>query len=194
MNSRNSVQKVRDWSYVGTRLSNPTSPGVSDARDNICFEALRRVSYSNGALHLVGVGNPMRNDDGVGLRIIRELAKRYPATSNHFVIHSPNKRAESTISAIDYEKDKALIVDAVEFNSRPGSIVFTTLSDSRYGFFATHNIPLKSIPSVSSHLDRIFVLGIQPLNIQVGERLSRPVQESMEQTVEELSKIMCEES
>lgn len=192
MTSRNSAQKICDWSDLPSKVSNSGSPGLSDAREKIDFEYLARVLSSNndGLLHLIGVGNPMRNDDGVGIQIITKLRKKCPHTREHFIIHSPSDRAESTISRINYEKDRVLIFDAVECNSAPGSILFTTLGDSRYGFFATHNIPLKSIPFVSSYPDRIFVLGIQTLNIQVGERLSRVVKESMEQTVDQLAKII----
>lgn len=189
------MQKIRDLSYIRAKLSNTASPRLSDTRESIGFEVLTKLfgSNSNCVLHLIGVGNPLRKDDGVGIQVIRKLMKKRRRAGHHFIIHPPTRTAESIMSMLNYEKDQALVFDAVQCNSAPGSIIFTTLSDSRYGFFTTHNIPLKTIPTVSNHLDSVFVLGIQPSDVEFGEGLSSPVQESMDRVVEQLSKLMMED-
>ena len=134
-------------------------------------------------LHLIGVGNPMRKDDGLGIRIITGLRKRCGHTPDFVKIHPPSDKVESLKSGIDYTKEKALIFDAVEFDSLPGSIIFSKLNDSRFGFFGTHNIPIRALPNVSSHLNNLLILGIQPGNLEVGEGLSYPVGKSVEEVV-----------
>ena len=140
-------------------------------------------------LHLVGTGNPLRMDDGLGLEIISNL-RRLCHASEYFKIHSPSLRAESILSGIDYARDKALIFDAVDFNAIPGSILFSSLHNSKFGFFSTHNIPVRELPNIASHLDKLFLLGIQPTNVEVGEGLSTPVCDSVEKVISVLTEIM----
>lgn len=146
-------------------------------------------SDRQGVLHLIGVGNPLRRDDGLGIRLINDLRSKYQKTKS-LKVHPPTLRSESLISRIDYSKDKALIFDAVECNSPPGSIVFSSLKDSRFGFFATHNIPMRSLPEVAPHLDRVLLLGIQPKDVDVGEGLSEQVNYSVGKVVSVLTEVM----
>ncbi len=125
----------------------------------------------------------MRKDDALGIRIITGLRKRCGHTPDFVKIHPPSANIESLISGIDYTKEKALIFDAVEFDSLPGSVIFSTLSDSRFGFFGTHNIPIRALPNVSSHLNNVLILGIQPGNLEVGEGLSFRVRKSVREVV-----------
>lgn len=125
----------------------------------------------------------MRKDDALGIRIITGLRKRCGHTPDFVKIHPPSANIESLISGIDYTKEKALIFDAVEFDSLPGSVIFSTLSDSRFGFFGTHNIPIRALPNVSSHLNNVLILGIQPGNLEVGEGLSYRVRKSVREVV-----------
>lgn len=138
---------------------------------------------SQTRLHLIGMGNPFRKDDGLGVQVIRKLRQKCRNAPAYVKIHPPSTTIEYLISEIDYTRDKALIFDAIEFNSFPGSIIFSTLDDSRFGFFGTHNIPIRSLPNVSSNLNRVLLLGIQPGYLEVGEGLSNRVRKSVEDVV-----------
>jgi hydrogenase maturation protease len=88
------------------------------------------------------------------------------------------------------EAESVIIFDAIEHDSEPGSIIFARLGDTRFGFFATHNIPFKLIPCLSANLENVFVLGIQPRNIDIGEGLSETVLDSANEVVEKLQMII----
>lgn len=141
------------------------------------------TNSKQGRVNVIGVGNTLRRDDGVGVQIIKQLKmRRY--RSDSFRIHAPTDRAESLLVKINYETERALLIDAADFNSTSGSIFCETLRSSRSGFFVTHNIPIRSLPNVSSNLDRIFLLGIQPGDLSLGEGFSEPVSNSIQQVVE----------
>ena len=159
---------------------------MTDTRWVEDLEAIFQHSCKKSLVHLVGVGNTLRRDDGAGIEVVRKL-RRIRASNGLCKVYRPSDRVESVISKIDYDADQAVIVDAADFNSTPGSVICGALNSIRTRFFATHNIPISALPGVSSHLDRIAILGIQPKDIGVGEGFSRPVAESVDQIVRVLS-------
>jgi len=134
-------------------------------------------------LHLVGVGNPIRKDDSVGIFICSKLKKKFGTRPNKLVRIYPPFAPELLFSKISLKNGSLIIFDAIEQNSVPGSIIFANIADTRFGYFATHNIPLKLIPNLSERLVNIFVLGIQPEDINVGEGLSEVVRESANEVI-----------
>jgi Ni,Fe-hydrogenase maturation factor len=61
----------------------------------------------------------------------------------------------------------------------PGEVILASLGDSKFGFFATHNIPLSLIPSLSANLENVYVGGVEPGELEVGEGLSDSVRSSV---------------
>ena len=159
---------------------------ISMLKDNWSV-VLRKLltSSKGGTVNVIGVGNPLRRDDGAGIQVIKQL-KMLGNRSDSFRIHTPTDRAESLLVEINYETEKALLIDAADFNSTSGSIFCENLKSSHSGFFVTHNIPIRYLPNVSSNLDRIFLLGIQPGDLSLGEGFSEPVSNSIQQVVQVL--------
>jgi hydrogenase maturation protease len=91
---------------------------------------------------------------------------------------------------LDGRKKSVVIFDAVECNLGPGRVFCARLSDSKFGFFATHNIPLKLMPGVEDILADAWVVGIQPKDTGFGEDLTEPVRRSAEQVVELVGRIL----
>jgi hydrogenase 3 maturation protease len=128
---------------------------------------------------MLGAGNPIRGDDGVGLAIASELRHSLGARpARGFRIHQNTLSPERLLSKLAASPGRIVIFDAVEASRAPGDIVCCKLSDSRYGYFATHNIPLRLIPGLESRADDIYLVGVQPLTVEVGEGLSDVVKGS----------------
>lgn len=127
-------------------------------------------------LHLIGLGNPLRSDDSVGLRIVSRLVAnvgRRPL--RNVFVHPPTDRPERLISRVDCRKERLLIFDAVEASRGPGEVVLESLGDSEFGYFATHNVPIRVIPDVAVNPSNVYVNGVEPGNLEVGEGLSDAV-------------------
>jgi len=134
--------------------------------------------------HLVGVGNPMRCDDGVGLEIISQLLRRLGRRRpKNVILHPPTDTADRVLSRIDCTSERLLIFDAVEASGMPGRIILASLADSKFGFFATHNVPLRIIPGLAANPSNVFVAGIEPELLDVGEGLSEVVRSSADDVV-----------
>ena len=71
-----------------------------------------------------------------------------------------------------------MVIDAVEAQKKPGTIVCARLSETKFGFFATHNVPLRLVPGVAENAADTYVVGIQPDSVGVGEGLSDVVKGS----------------
>jgi hydrogenase 3 maturation protease len=152
-------------------------------------------SWLGGALedkvHIMGVGNPIRQDDAVGLEIVSSLRRRLGSRpSPRFVIHPPSLMPERLLSGVAAKGGRLMIFDAVEANRQPGAIVCASLADTKFGFFATHNVPLRLIPEVAGNLERSFVVGVQPEWLDVGEELSAVVTEAKSRVVAAMGAII----
>jgi hypothetical protein len=67
------------------------------------------------------------------------------------------------------------------------------LSTAKFGFFATHNIPLKVLLEYRLMLDNSYLLGVVPYDLSVGEGLSPFVKTVADYIVDELYRIVrCE--
>ena len=130
------------------------------------------------AVHIVGVGNSIRQDDAAGLEVVSMLKRSGPGKMQNVKIHPNSLNPERVMSRVASRGEKLLLFDAVEANEAPGSVLFAGLEDTKYGFFATHNVPLRLVPGLSEHLGDAKVIGIQPEILGVGEGLSETVRSS----------------
>ncbi len=136
-------------------------------------------------LDLVGIGSPIRRDDSVGLHIVESLRRRVGSSPAPFVkIHAPVLNPELTLSRIVRHSGRVVVFDAVEADRPDGSVVFATLEQTKFGFFATHNVPLRLLASLFTDPADVGLLGIQPQDIEVGEGLSDRVRTSADSVVE----------
>jgi hydrogenase maturation protease len=148
------------------------------------------LSSGDRTVHLVGVGNPIKRDDGVGLEVVSKLRKVLGARPTPgLIIHASSLNPERIMSRVASKGDHLILFDAVDANKEPGSIVCASLDDTKFGFFATHNIPLKLIPGVAGGLSRMHVVGIQPESLDVGEGLSDTVRMARDRLVATITDI-----
>jgi hypothetical protein len=88
--------------------------------------------------HVFGIGNPMKQDDGVGLEVVSSLRRRLgPASRKAVRVHGLSSNPERIISDLASKGERIVIIDAVEAQKKPGTIVCARLSDTKFGFFAT---------------------------------------------------------
>jgi len=147
--------------------------------------------FSSGefdSLHLLGAGNPLRHDDGVGVFIVETLAKKFVSRSlNNITIYPPTGTPEMVLSRLKLKGNEVLIFDSLENNARPGSISLKKIGSSRFGYFATHNVPFKVYAELSDTMKGVLFLGIEPQNLEIGEGLSESVQRSAKEIIELVS-------
>ncbi|MCD6509577.1 MAG: hydrogenase maturation protease [Thermoprotei archaeon] len=130
---------------------------------------------------IVGLGNRIRGDDGVGAYVAEELLKR--GVDN--VLNAENA-VENVLSIIAMKKpDVIILIDAIDGELEPGNVIFGTLegiSDKGCRLITTHNMPLTLMMEILKELmgkmPRVYILGIQIERIDVRDELSPRVKES----------------
>ena len=148
-------------------------------------ERLREtIADSRSPVNLVGVGNELKSDDAAGLEIASSLRSRLGTSPAPGVkIHAPTPMPERLLSKLASGEGRIVVFDAVEASAKPGEVVFRSMADTKYGFFGTHNIPLKLVPGIAARLEDFFLVGVQPVSLEVGLGLSETVRESVNEIV-----------
>ena len=142
-------------------------------------------------MHLVGVGNEFRGDDAVGLILTSLLRKRLgPRPGKGLTIHAAAHNQDLLVSKLCREGGRVIIADAVEAKKDPGAVICARLSDTKYGYFSTHNIPLKLLPGVDQ--GDVWLLGVEPASLEVGAPLSPAVRASVEMVVDSIVRMAGE--
>ena len=122
---------------------------------------------------VAGIGNPIRSDDYVGLKIIENLRGKVPET---VCLLECETVPENYLSEIEnFKPSHVLLVDAAFLELKPGE---ASLVDSErmmdYSAISTHALPLKIF---CEHLKKatdakICLLLIEPKDMDFGEGLS----------------------
>jgi hydrogenase 3 maturation protease len=135
-----------------------------------------------GKVVLIGVGNILRADDGLGPTLIQELQGEIDAVC----IDAGNAPESYTGKVSKEEPDTILIIDAIHLDRAPGTYEILGKSDIIKSGFTTHDIsPAMFIEYLQSQTKAdIYLLGVQPGNLTMGEEMS----DAITAAIEELSK------
>jgi len=136
---------------------------------------------------IVGIGNPLRGDGGVGPETIKRLKSSFPAPLSLDVGEVP----ENYLGKIVEEKpDTIVLIDAIDFSASPGTIKIIEGDDIRDESLSTHNV---SLSIIAKYLQKetfadVFLIGIQAETTEFGREISEPVRESLEKVVKMFGK------
>lgn len=142
---------------------------------------------------IIGVGNPFKGDDGIGLRLLEEIERKgLPEDVQTFDVGTNSLRVLHVLSDLD----KAIILDAVHFGGSPGEYTFfrpaevKSLKESR----GSHNIDLLEILELSKRLneepEEIVLMGIEPGSTS----LSNDFSPSLKSRIPELTDVLYQKT
>jgi hydrogenase maturation protease len=141
---------------------------------------------------VIGVGNPLRHDDGAGLEVARALRRRAPAARVEVCEHE----GETLGLLVRFEDaDAVVIVDAVRSGAAPGSVrrveatgepVPAELRSSS----STHAVGLAEAIELARALgrlpERVILYGLEGARFDAGSGLSPAVGAAVPALVEEV--------
>lgn len=127
---------------------------------------------------LLGVGNRLRGDDGVGSYLVKRLQKKITIP-----LIDASDVPENYIGPIESSgANLVLIVDAADIGAKPGEIALVDLNKVRNFGFSTHTANLsllfKVIPQ-DKRPDAVLV-AVQPGSTETGRGLSEAVRDSLD--------------
>ncbi len=153
-------------------------PGESRTLEEL-VEEMRKA----GRFVIVGVGNTLRGDDGVGVFIARRLAKR--GLRDRVIVAGPSPELFAREIA-SRKPELVVFLDAVDAGLPPGSVVVAPLpgGEARVPPLSTHALPLSLL--VEALGVRAYLLGVQVENTEFGSRMSPRVRRAGEILAEKL--------
>jgi len=134
--------------------------------------------HLTGKVVIVGIGNTLRSDDGVGSILVSRIKDKVP-----YLVYDAGPTPENYLGKIIKDKpDNIVIIDAVDFGGKPGEFRVAEGEDIKtVNLFSTHNASISlTINYLQSNLKAdIIILIIQPKGIAFGDNLSPEISDTL---------------
>jgi len=129
---------------------------------------------------ILGIGNTLISDDGVGVHIINKLNAEYTFPENVTLIDGGTKGLD--LLPFIEGSDRLLIIDAANFNKEPGTID-TVIGDSIPAFLSqklsVHQIGLPDMLFAAKLMGisppEMCLIGIQPKSMETSTEMSEEI-------------------
>jgi hydrogenase 3 maturation protease len=152
-------------------------------------QEIRKFISGAEKIAILGVGNDLRTDDGIGLYIINNLSSEHP----NLLIENVGSVPEAFARPIaDFGASRIIMVDAADMLKSPGHIELVT--KDRIGGIAisTHRMPLSFLMTYLEQQTggETILLGIQPKSIEFGEGLTPELEEVAQKIISALDNLL----
>mgnify|MGYP006301564185 CR=1 FL=1 len=147
-----------------------------------------------GKTIVIGVGNPLRGDDAVGIKILEYLeSMNIPEV---MLLNTETVPEAFTGKVSDYEPTHVLLLDAANFRGKPGEAKLISSAQIGGSAVSTHSLPLTIFISyLEKTLDvKVKLLGIQPKNIEFYTEMSPELEKSSKEIAVMLGNVLKEKN
>ncbi len=134
------------------------------------------------SIAIVGIGNILLRDEGVGVYVIDRLREEYTFTPEIDLIDGGTKGLD-LIPFIE-DKERLIFIDAVDFKKEPGYVDVLEKSEIpsiMHSKLSVHHIGLGEVLLALSMMEKkvkeIVLIGVQPLSIETGLELTDVIKE-----------------
>ena len=140
---------------------------------------------------VIGIGNTLRRDDGIGIIILKSLLKFYKRKDiDYFDFGGTSFDLLHRIEAYD----KVLLIDGISANLSVGQLLIRELKDIEYklnnSVTSTHEFNLKSMFELSKKLGiktKIYLAGIQVRDTSFGQGISEALKNKKKEIIRQVS-------
>jgi len=138
---------------------------------------LREWFRGAGRVVVVGVGNPIRMDDFVGMKIVQDLKGKVPS-DRVMLIEAETVPENYMQEIIEFKPTHVLIIDAAKMGLKAGEIRLISPEDlASYPAFSTHMLPLRIFCEYLKTTNaEMGLLLIEPEKTDFGEEITSKVQ------------------
>jgi hydrogenase 3 maturation protease len=156
-------------------------------------EELKKWFTNAERVVVAGIGNPIRSDDFVGVKIIQNLQGKVP--EKVYLIECETVPESFMQEIVDFKPSHVLLVDAAVLELKPGEtrLVFPEQVKD-FPAITTHVLPLRIFCEYIAKMTeaKIALLLIEPEKTEFGENMTSTVQAAAEKIVAVLQKLLCE--
>jgi hydrogenase 3 maturation protease len=146
---------------------------------------------NHGRVVIAGIGNTIRMDDFVGVKIIQDLQGKLPACVSLIECETVPESFMDEIA--EFKPTHVLLIDAAMMKLKPGDVkLFDSEKVTSFPAISTHMLPLRVFCEYITKMSgaKIALLLIQPGNTEFGEGLTPEVASTAERIVKSLLEIL----
>jgi hydrogenase 3 maturation protease len=154
-------------------------------------DALEKWLKDADKIVIAGIGNPIRKDDFVGMKIVQDLVGNVSAKVSLIECETVPENFMQEI--VEIKPTNVLLIDAAILGLKPGEIRLVFPEQvSVFPAITTHILPLRIFCDYVSKMTnaKIALLLIEPENTEFGEGLTLNMQAAAEKVVLILQKIL----
>ena len=132
-------------------------------------------------LAVLGIGNPLRGDDAIGVEILKRLKGRVP---RNVALFDCEMVPENFLSEIErFRPTHVLMIDAAQLDLEPGEARLIPTEKITGVALSTHTLPLSLTAEIlrGDIGARVVLLGVKPERTEFGEGLSPRLQKASEE-------------
>ena len=157
---------------------------------NDLFRDLRSWFSNAGKVVIVGVGNPIRKDDNVGVEVIKRLEGK--VSDSVYLIESETVPENFLQEIVELKPTHVLVIDAAVMNLKPGEARLVEPGEMGGYAVSTHNLPLKIFLDYirENAGSKVALLAVQPKDVSLGEGLTETLIEASKRIAENIRTIL----
>lgn len=144
---------------------------------------------------IIGIGNPLRKDDGIGIVLLERLQKKKVPKNIEYI-----DGGTGGMNLLHHlaRFDTVLILDAVDFHGTPGEMHLFSLQDIQKKtmpfFSSTHETDFLTIINLSKELKELpkhlIIVGIQPSDVSYGKGLTTALESVLNDLLNSIQKTL----
>lgn len=135
---------------------------------------------------ILGIGHELRGDDTAGALVARALMHRVADLGEHILVIDAGHAPENFGGPLRrFLPDLVLLIDAAQMGEVPGAIRWLAWDETAGLSASTHTLPLYVLAQylIAELGCEVALIGIQPLDTSLGERLTPQVQRAIDTIV-----------
>lgn len=152
------------------------------------------MTTENAQIAVLGVGNLLLKDEGIGVHAVHALQKSSKLPSNVRLIDAGT--ATLDILHLIEDMDKIIVIDAVKGGCEPGTIYRFTLEEVEFDdapgteapTYSLHELSLSNTLAIGKllggNLKSVVIIGVEPREVALGLELSPEIEEKMDRLIE----------
>ncbi len=149
---------------------------------------------------VLGIGNVLLTDEGVGVRALKELERRFTFPANVELLDGGTAGIE--LLRHIRNRDCLIIIDAMKWGQEPGTVVRVEGDDVPAAFrtrISPHQLGLSDLLAAAMLTDelpkKLVLFGVEPVSIDIGLDLTDTVEASLDKLLgavaDELRSLDC---
>ena len=140
-------------------------------------------------LVVLGIGNPMRGDDAVGIEIVKLLKGKVPKNVKLLECQTVPENFIGELKR--FNPSHVLMIDAAHFEANPGEARLIPPEKISGVTISTHAIPLYVLAGILQETvnAKVLLLGVQPKTTEFGAEMTEELREAAENIAKALMSV-----